>query len=517
MTTVEGVRSRVAEQALADYMEVPVEQRWGLWLSTDIDHRLRRELMAAARREMGTPFGMFRDDPEGFVHIVLRRFPWSKQRAQLRSVRDHRRTAVHAAHDTGKTKTASWCACWWISVHPLGEAKVVSTAPTGFQVKGLLWQELNVEHERGGLPGRMLLTEWWEGSKLLGFGRKPSDYNEAAFQGVHERYVLVVVDEAAGIAPTLWTGVEGLLTNDDARVLAIGNPDDATSTFAQLCDDPTWRAIHVDGFDSPNFTDEPVPDDLRHYLLGRQWVEERRLSWTEDSPLWTARVRGLFPTNAADRTVPLSWVIACQDPEREWAPDQLLPVELGVDVGGGGDRTVVYERRGARAGRMWEAFTPEPEQAAEKVMEAVRACQPKRIKFDSIGVGWGIYGYVRHMLAQAGLSDAVACVPVNVSEKATEPETYYRKRDELWWNMRKLTEERAVDLSAIDDVTRGELTAPKYGTKLGKIVVESKDDLRKRIDKSPDRADALNLAFWDEVAEASSWAPSTARIPDRFS
>ncbi len=111
----------------------------------------------------------------------------------------------------------------------------------------------------------------------------------------------------------IWTGADALLTNDDARILAIGNPDDPTSEFAKVCkgspddgssgmSDLGWWVITISAFETPNFTDEPVPDELRPYLTGRTWVEERRTKWGETSPLWISKPVSLYPPSSASPT-----------------------------------------------------------------------------------------------------------------------------------------------------------------------------------------------------------------------
>src|SRR4029453_13809177 len=117
---------------------------------------------------------------------------------------------------------------------------VVSTAPTFSQVRAILWRELDQAHRKGGLPGQIHTTEWKVDRRLIGFGRKPADVARdsnitpsTAFQGIHARYVLVVLDEADGVPEELWTAADALITNEDSRIPAIGNPDPPTTTFAR--------------------------------------------------------------------------------------------------------------------------------------------------------------------------------------------------------------------------------------------------------------------------------------------
>jgi hypothetical protein len=80
-------------------------------------------------------------------------------------------------------------------------------------------------HRKAGLPGRITLdAKWYIGNELVAYGRTPADYDPAAFQGIHARYVLVIIDEAGGLPKSIFDAVDALATNVDARVVAVGNP-----------------------------------------------------------------------------------------------------------------------------------------------------------------------------------------------------------------------------------------------------------------------------------------------------
>lgn len=437
-------------------------------------------------------------DPVAWVHQRLGGELWSKQREILESVVANRYTAVHSAHDLGKSFTASCALAWWLDVHPAGSAFAVSTAPTFGQVRAILWREINRRHKEGKLPGKVNQTEWWIDDEMVAMGRKPANYDPAAFQGIHAEYVLVVIDEACGVPKSIYEAVDALVTNEGARVLAIGNPDNPVSEFANVCKpDSGWHVIHLDGLDSPNFTGEPVSPRLRQLLLSEVWVEERKLRWGEDSPIYQAKVRGQFSPDSEAGVVRGSKLAECRV-ARDWQPADLLPVELGVDVGGSdnGDETVIRERRGRQAGREWTVRSGDAQKVRAKILEALHESGATAVKIDSIGIGWGIVGWLEED-RQEGRHQA-AVHGVNVAEKATEPETYALLRDQIWWQIgREFCEDGVWDLGSIDDDTATQLLAPTYGIGTGgRIKVESKDDTRKRLGRSPDQADALLLAYY---------------------
>ena len=434
----------------------------------------------------------------GWVTGTLHEHLWSKQREIADAVRDHRRVAVHSAHSTGKSFLAARISAWWIAAHRPGEAFVVTTAPTFQQVRAILWREINRAHAKGKLPGRVNQTEWWLGSELVAFGRKPADYDQAAFQVIHARYVLVVIDEAAGVPQELWDAASSLTSNEESRILAIGNPDDPGSYFASVCKPGSgWHTIGIDAFESPNFTGEEVPDALRPLLVSPIWEAERREEWGEGSPMYLAKVRGQFPESVSDSVVPWAWAKMCQTEDEAGRWTGRRPVELGVDVGAGGDRTVIYARHGPRATLVWRGQTPDPMVVVGQIVQAIRDIGPSRVKIDVIGIGWGIVGRLVELRAEGAFKADI--VGVNVGESARDTTRFVKLRDELWWEVgRELSRTRAWDLRAVDDTTIGQLISPKYAPdSAGRIKVERKDETRKRLGRSPDDADALLLAFYE--------------------
>jgi hypothetical protein len=205
-------------------------------------------------------------------------------------------------------------------------------------------------------------------------------------------------------------------------------------------------------------------------------------------------------------------VKACQrDPDSDaqaeaWGRDE--PNELGVDVGAGGDETVIYHRRGARATMLWHGQTPDWPQATGHVVDAIRTTGATRVKVDVIGIGWGVVGRLEELREQGAHHCEV--IGVNVGDSPHDPSRFVKLRDEIWWTVgRDLTRSLAWDLRGVDDATVGQLIAPKYGVdSAGRIKVERKEETRKRIGRSPDRADALLLAFYEPnviVEGATNW------------
>jgi hypothetical protein len=463
-------------------------------------------------------------DPVAWVRERCDEHLWSSQRRIMQSVWDVRRTAVPTSHAIGKSFTAARTAVAWIDVHQPGEAFVVTTATTESQVKAVLWKEIGRAHAKAGSFGRLNQTEWWvdpvlPGGKIgkeeiVAFGRKPAAFNPTAFHGIHAPKVLVIIDEAGGVPEPLWVALSGLITNDASRMLAIGNPTDPQGHFARVCRPGSgWNVIHVSAFDTPVFTKEDVPPSVIPNLIGRSYVEEARIdwaptwTWTEDgsrvvppadveretsaSPMWFAKILGEFPAHASDSLIPMGWLQAAVDrwndpPDGERRTDG--PNELGVDVGGGNDRSVIAHRRGCRAQIIKRTNTPDTMQTAGHVVTALSETGASIARVDIIGIGRGVVDRGRERKARV--------IGVNVAEQARDKERFANRRAELFWGLRMRFQQGDIDLDPRDQALLGQLGALKYKTNSrGQIVIESKDEMRKRGLPSPDDADAVMLAF----------------------
>lgn len=455
-------------------------------------------------------------NPIAWIEERAKGFLYSKMREIAQSVHDHRRTVVLSCHESGKSWLAARLVGWWLDSSAPGEAFVVTTAPTAKQVKAVLWKEIRRVYVTAGMPGRMNQTEYWVNGEMVAMGRKPSDDSPTAFQGIHARKVLLLFDEADGIPEGLFIAGNSLIANEFGRMFAIGNPDNPDSYMAKVSKPGSgWNVISISAFDTPNFTEEPTPQIVKDVLISQIYVDEMKHDVGEDSAVYASKVLGIYPENKVDGVILLSWLRQCQDEDAvEQYPDHMFtPVELGMDVGAGGDETSIRERRGIVAGKMWEAKTPNPQQAFELAVRAIMETRATRMKIDIIGIGWALLG----MLQMAALRgehfdetleediDISYCefVGVNVGQSATDPTRFPRLRDQLWWEVgRELSRTKGWNLSYVDDTTISQLTDPLWKRDLAnRHKVESKADTMKRTHRdSPNRADAILLAFCEPPA-----------------
>lgn len=446
---------------------------------------------------------MLHDDPAVFSEIVLGVRPWAMQRQIMRAVARYPRVAVKSCHASGKSFVSALLAVWWLTTRR--NSILVTTAPTFRQVEKVLWAEIKraVRGAKMALPGRLLgPAEWKIDDKWFGMGVSTDDPD--AFQGIHADSVLCILDEASGVKGHTWVGADAILSGGDCRLLSIGNPTDPTGDFAtEFMSLPPEARFTISAFDTPNLK---AGRTVIRGLVEPAWVEDKKKRWGEGSSLYAARVLGEFPKVGKDALIPLPLIEAAQNRGYEEVPNG-SPVELGVDVARfGDDETVFCLRRGNRA-KIIDTATDE-----DTVATAGRAARIKadygvtRIKVDVIGVGAGV---VDTLTAQGH-----PVIGMNAAWAARDSERFANIRAEWYWALRERFEagEIAIDPHDHDLAIQLSKLKFKYDAR-GRIQIERKEDIKQREGWSPDRADALMLAFAHTVEVPGSFVAPAVVIP----
>lgn len=447
-------------------------------------------------------------DPIRFAVALLGLDLWSGQERILRAVARHPRVAVKACHASVKTLTAAVAGLWWLARWP--DAKVITTAPTWTQVERLLWAEVHR------LVARLGLARWRlnQTSLVAGPGRFMlglSTNESGRFQGFHAGRVLVIVDEAPGVRAAIFEAIEGIRAGGTTHVLMLGNPVVPSGPFYEAFARPDtgWHTITISAFDTPNLrgadgrplTVEDLermaaerPDELararRPYLTTRRWVWERFREWGERHPLWQARVLGRFPDQAQTALYPLAWL---EDARQRPAEDPGGQVCVGIDVAGPGeDETALCVRCGpvVLELRAWQDHDPRGAVLAALMPYRARL-GPGSVRVDSVGLG---YYFMRHLRDVLG-ADLV--VGVNVGEAPRDPSRFANRKAELYWALRDWLQDGQV-AGLTDAVTYAQAAEVQYRhDPRGRVVIEGKEEVRRRTGRSPDRLEALVLAFAD--------------------
>lgn len=406
---------------------------------------------------------------------------WGKQKEIMYSVRDNPRTTVRSCNGAGKTYVSANTASWFLTTHP--NSIVITTAPTARQVRELLWQEINniYNNSRYPLGGRILQTSWTMGAKWFALGLSTDEPDR--FQGFHAEHILGIIDEACGVDAPIFEGMDAILTSKGARLLLIGNPTEPSGRFYDSFSSPLFNKIHISAFDTPNFQGDGI---IYPALITPQWAEERKIEWGEDSPAYQARVLGNFPVIGSDTVIPLGWALRATEREQNYKDSDLCVV--AVDVARfGDDESVVAARRGNSLVRLEIFNQVDTYKLSKDAEQIILEERPDMIVVDAVGYGAAVADNLRQWGHKA--------VDFISQGRPWNGDKYANRRVEAWYRVRELFRTNQINLPK-DEVLIGQLTSPKYKfDSSGRYVLESKEDMKKRGLQSPDRADAIIMAF----------------------
>lgn len=425
-------------------------------------------------------------DPAGWIADWLGADLYDKAGELCESVRDHPRTACKAAHSVSKSFTSARIAVWFLHAFP--PALVLSTAPTFNQVRNILWREIKDAYTKARRPllGRVMDTGIEIADRWYALGFKAADTNPDRFAGFHAPHILVIKDEASGLHPNVHEALDSTLSSGFARELMIGNPIHASGDFYEAFHRKRalYNTITIAAKDTPNFEGRGV---VRPYLITPQWAEEKRIEHGEESAYYLSRVDAEFPLQDTDALIALPW---CERAKEREAEDRGGKVQIGVDVARFGDDESGYYLRCGRdilAGKFWKGrdttFTVgEVKQIAGEYGERVET-----IRVDVVGVGAGVADQLRAL--------GFPVEDVNVGMAPCDDEKFGNLKAELYWAMRDILREGAIN-GLDDEETISQLVGVKYHYDArGRLVIERKEDAKKRGVPSPDRAEALLLTF----------------------
>jgi len=469
-----------------------------------------------------------REDPAWFVRNILGERPWSGQVRIMESVRDHPETAVSSCHGIGKDWTAARVVLWFLLAHY--PSLVLTTGPTDRQVRHILWVEIakawgKAKPQLRALgydvdSCRLLTQELYidkEGvnQRAIGFTAPSGDPDK--FQGWHCPNILAVLDEANGIGSEIRLGIDGCLTSGHTRKLEIGNPTDPSSEFAKSFKTAGVSKLQFSAFDTPNFTTFGITrDDIRKgtassgpwlekiagrpmpepHLVTPAWVAARWHRWGESSPHVQSRIEGRFPESGEDQLIKHKWLEAAQT--RSLEVKDRDPNILAVDVARfGSDSTIIGHRTGDRfriGRRRWGQI--DTMETSGHVARALAETGASEARIDEGGVGGGVLDRLRELRRPV--------FGINFGESPDDPERFVNKRAEIYWHLRERFEQGRIDLDAEDEDLCAQLATIKWSVdSKGRILIESKKEMKKRGVSSPDDADTCAMAMYDGTITSS--------------
>lgn len=468
----------------------------------------------------------YRDDPVGFAREVLHMDLAPYQERALMKLCTQRRLAFRGPRGAGKSTLAAAAVLWFIAVFE--ECKVATTTSNWRQLIEFLWPEI---HKWA------LNADWWRVGLTVKPGKQLRELrivinkNRAAFamssnspdriEGVHAPAVLMVFDESKIIPEGLWDSAEGALgTSEHAFWLALSTPGDNVGRFFDLF---TKR----DRFSNWAVEVATIEECVASGRILQSWVENCRKAWGETSVMFKRHVLGQFCEDSGDSLIQLAWIEKAQKKwedriekvdmlKREGTPEdeaeRLVWGDLshvGIDPARYGDDKTGWAFRYGNA--IKDVMRTAKEDTMETAGRGVAFLRDNTAlaMVDVNGLGAGVVDRMREVHTEGKLRDGpqdakcpiIAINTANATKARDKSKElmFNRLRDYLWYHMKEMLEDEEIILPPDDELT-ADLVAFKWTTtSTGKVMIEEKKEVKKRLGRSPDTADAVILSFAPET------------------
>lgn len=480
----------------------------------------------------------WRNDWNLFCYEVLKARLDKEQQAIIDAVQHERMIAVASGTSRGKDYvSACACLCFFYLTPRFDSAgrlvkntKIAMTAPTGRQVHNIMTPEVRrLLRNAQILPGRLVgddIRTNYEEYFLTGF--KADDSATEAWSGFHAVNTMFAVTEASGVSETIFNAIEGNLQGN-SRLLIVFNPNVTTGYAARAMKSDRFVKFRLNSLNAENVVKKKnvIPGQVDY-----EWVKDKVENWCSPiqktdfnegegdfewegkcyrpNDLFRVKVLGMFPKVSEDVLIPYEWIEIANENWRRLQEEGFVPkkkAKVGVDVAGmGRDDSVLCPRYGNYVPEFeahQSAGTADHMHVAGMVTKHLEKKEAKAF-IDTIGEGAGVFS----RLQELGYKNAFSC---KFSESAhglhdiTGEYTFANMRAYLFWAVRDWLNPKNGFGAALPpcDKLMEEATETHWAfMSNGSIIIEKKEDIKKRIKRSPDWFDSLANTFypWDYLA-----------------
>ncbi len=430
-------------------------------------------------------------DPVQFVRDNFLVEPDNWQKRVLRAFNHNQRLAMKSCKGPGKTAVLAWLIWYFLLTRP--NAKIGVTSITSDNLGDNLWPELALWMSKSPLLksvfnfGKTRITAKEKGKEDFWFVSakswpKSADATQQSdtLAGFHGDYVLFVLDEVGGIPDAVMASAKAALSGGkETKIVMAGNPT--------MLSGPLWRACNeeADRWHMTEITADPEDPD-RTPRVTKEWAREQIKEYGRENPWVLVNVFGQFPPASMNALLGPDDVSAAMKRHLREEDYTFSQKRLGIDVARyGDDSTIIFPRQGLASFCFIQMKGQNTHAIAGRVAESKSKWKSEMETIDSTG-GWS-----------SGVEDLLGLannpiIPIHFSSKAIDPR-YYNRRSEMWYEMSKWVKKGGA--LPPDDQLKKELVTPTYWLEKGKFRVEEKEQIKKRLGFSPDRADALALTF----------------------
>ena len=423
---------------------------------------------------------------------------WSKQHEIIETVNANRFTSIRSCNSSGKTQLMAALGLHYALTHRHLDSIVVVLSSGWENIRTGVHRRMGEIISDWDLPQKLLDRRYVvDGKELITFRSPPKGQiiSKKLLQGIHARYILVLIDEGNEIPAPLWTEAVSVATGKHAKIVSPGNPTSAGTPFEKTFEpDSGWANVHISWDHMPAVTGEVVSEAAAESLLDEETVKEIMRNSAEYEI--AARVHGEFPTESQLAFFRLDRIDEAIELELE-VDDEQRPL-FALDPGGGGDPSVLAKRIGHTITfeDLGEYRQCEDRKAtSEHVSDIVREQNGASIVVDSFGIGADHSTHLAGMLADTDIN--VLSLNTGDTTKTFDPEQYVNPRVELAAEARRLMAAGLLSLPN-NERLRGQLRAIRGKPHpSGKVALESKDNFKARYGSSCDELDAALMTLYD--------------------
>lgn len=419
---------------------------------------------------------------------------------------------VESATSTGKTFLGALIVFWFLE--NFENSLVVTSAPKQDQLTLHIWREISKLYSRfnkGNLTTlKLRMQEDSEDWLAIGFtaGVKADEESSTKAQGFHAEHLLILIEETPGVPWAIATAFMNTATSPHNLILAMGNPDNQQDNLHKFCKIERVEHVRISGYDHPN-----VVLNNPNFIPGAMsWQGLRDMLaryGDENNPLYLSRARGISPEQSADALIRWEWFKRATDRFLSLCDEKgkLITEKfegqrcLGVDVANSesGDKAAIAEGVGRVLIKVEDFHCPDSNQLGKRDVYTrmiENKIKPSCVGVDGVGVGAGTVNGLKEL--------GLIVKNLMGSDKARShkgEEEFKNLRSQMWWQLREDLRNDLIDLP-VDQELFEDLASPNWFTQNGKIVVESKEDFKKRLGRSPNKGDAV--VYWNWVRTTRS-------------
>ena len=431
----------------------------------------------------------------------------------LDSLVNNRWIGVEAGTSVGKTLLLACIALWFLEC--FHEAIVVTTSPKRDQLSLHIWREIGRLYQKFGkgylTSLKLRMIEDRDNWLAVGFvaGVKAGEVSTTKAQGFHSEHMLIIMEETPGIPEPIMTAFQNTATAEHNIIIAVGNPDHQLDNLHRFCKLAHVEHIRISGFDYPNVVlNNPNLIPGAQTKIGLQRMLEKY--GDKEHPLYLSRARGISPTGNIESLIKIEWIRRAQELYREYCNDDgrldgsLVEGEksLGVDVANSeaGDKGAICYGKGNVCLNVEDFQCPDSNQLGHRVHRIMKdeEINSENIVVDGVGVGAGTVNTLKEYdIDEASINFQSAAAPLDLGIE----EKFNNQRSQAWWMVREDLRHGRLLLPEDEELV-ADLVTPKYVVKKGKIQVESKLEIKKRLGHSPNKGDAFVMWNWNKYKQS---------------